>query len=228
MEEAEKYSALYALIPSLSEKIFTDLLAYERLLLKWQKSINLIAQGAVLTFWQRHILDSAQLYPLKSKASLWYDLGSGGGMPALVLAIFLKHRGGGKVHLIESNGKKVAFLRHVGAELALPIKVHHGRIEVVRQELPCPEVITARALAPFNQLLALSAVWINQGATTLWQKGCEHAAEICQARAEWDFELQIYHSEIDPKSVILDVGYVRPKDGCDEWLGRRKEDRGGD
>src|SRR5262245_52313953 len=81
------------------------------LLLTWQRTTNLIAPSTVLHLWTRHIADSLQLVDMAPNARVWVDLGAGAGFPGLVIACALAERPGALVHLIESNSKKVAFLR---------------------------------------------------------------------------------------------------------------------
>ena len=108
---------------------------YEQLLLKWQKSINLIAPSTITDIWMRHIIDSAQLFSLldRDKPCSLLDLGSGGGFPALVIAILDKYAdsnvGNIKVTCVESAQKKCAFLKDVSRRLGLGVNVENMRIE---------------------------------------------------------------------------------------------------
>ena len=79
--------------------------------------------------WTRHIADSLQLLPLRAGRQIWVDLGSGAGFPGLVIACALADRAGATVHLVESIGKKAAFLREAVKHLQLPAVVHAVRIE---------------------------------------------------------------------------------------------------
>lgn len=72
---------------------------------KWAKSINLVAPSTISDMWQRHIADSAQIFQLCSGPKRWVDLGSGGGFPGIITAIFLAELSDGWVHLVESNKK---------------------------------------------------------------------------------------------------------------------------
>ena len=99
------------------------------MLLRWQRHTNLIARSTVPNFWTRHVADSLQLLPLAPEAKCWVDLGSGGGFPGLVIACALADRPGTEVHLVESIGKKAAFLREAVDRLELPAVVHAVRIE---------------------------------------------------------------------------------------------------
>ena len=81
------------------------------LLLDWQRRVNLIAPSTEPVLWTRHIADSLQLLALAPEARVWADLGTGAGFPGLVIACALADSPGALVHLVESNSKKIAFLR---------------------------------------------------------------------------------------------------------------------
>ncbi len=98
-------------------------------LLTWQARINLIASATVSTVWTRHVADSLQLVPLAPQARIWLDLGSGGGFPGIVISCALAETPGACIHLIESNGKKAAFLREAVRITGAPAIVHPARIE---------------------------------------------------------------------------------------------------
>src|SRR5208282_5590380 len=98
-------------------------------LLAWQQWINLIAASTESKLWTRHVADSLQLLALAPQARIWVDLGSGGGFPGLVIACALADMPGARVHLVESNAKKAAFLREAARVAAAPATVHAARIE---------------------------------------------------------------------------------------------------
>ncbi len=88
----QKYQALLKIVPSVSRETMQNLIQFESLIMQWNKHINLISASTIPLLWTRHILDSAQIYPLHSDFHHWCDLGSGGGFPAIVIAIFLKEK----------------------------------------------------------------------------------------------------------------------------------------
>ncbi|ENN90142.1 16S rRNA (guanine(527)-N(7))-methyltransferase RsmG [Bartonella bovis] len=205
----KKYQDLLNIVPSVSRETVENLMRFESLVIQWNKHINLISAATVPVLWIRHILDSAQIYPLHDESLHWCDLGSGGGFPAIVIAIFLKNKKGGHIDLVESNGKKAAFLRTVIAHLDLPATVHHCRIEEVYQKIDKPEIITARGLASLNVLLQLLSPLLTQKTIALLQKGRDYMTEIKNASANWHFDLLKHQSKIDINSVILEISHVR-------------------
>jgi 16S rRNA (guanine527-N7)-methyltransferase len=170
----------------------------------WQKRINLIAPSTLGAIWNRHILDSAQLLPLIPKGlDAIADLGSGGGFPALVLAAIQP----AKVHLYESNAKKVAFLEEALRQMKVEAVVHRQRLELRKapQTLPQVQLVTARAFAPLSELLGYAEAFMARGATGLFHKGQDVDAELTQAAKSWKITAQKHSSLTDSKAVILDV-----------------------
>jgi len=207
----QRFLQLSKIVLNVSRETFDDLCTYETLVRKWQPHINLIANKTLPDLWERHILDSAQLFPLQAEAMNWLDLGSGSGFPAIVLAIFLKARGTGSIELIESNGKKAAFLRTVIAALSLPATVHNIRIEdsygIIRQ----PDVITARALASLSRLFDFIKPVVNSQTIALMQKGRDYLCELDEVAAQWIFDLIKHTSVVDEDSVILEIRNLRAR-----------------
>jgi 16S rRNA (guanine527-N7)-methyltransferase len=150
-------------------------------LIRWQAAKNLVSGSTLRDVWTRHILDSLQLIDhAPSTALRWLDLGSGGGFPGLVIAIQLMERPGASIHLVESNGRKCAFLNHVARLLGLPAKAHALRIEdfLARPDLPHYDVVTARALAPLPVLLGWSEKLLTRGSIALFPKGQDVVSEL--------------------------------------------------
>jgi 16S rRNA (guanine527-N7)-methyltransferase len=174
------------------------------LLLETQSHTNLIGPGTVPELWTRHIADSLQLLRLAPEAQVWLDLGSGGGFPGLVIACALADRPGAAVHLVESTAKKAAFLGRVGAELNLPATVHHCRIEQFVPQFDV-DVVTARALAPLEALLAYVAPFLKKGAKALLLKGQDVEVELTAAAKCWTIEADLEPSRTNPASRIMMV-----------------------
>jgi 16S rRNA (guanine527-N7)-methyltransferase len=193
---------------SVSRETEDRLVAFEAEFLKWAARINLVAPSTLNSVRQRHIADSAQILQLVPCAKSIIDLGSGGGFPGLVLAILLADTEGANVDLVESNGKKSAFLRHIIRTLKLPAAVHNHRIEDVIGGFAVPDMITARALAPLPLLMRLALPQLVAGAPAFFHKGREHDEEIAAARGEFNFDLVVHDSRVDRGSVILEIRNV--------------------
>jgi len=176
------------------------------LLLEWQKTRNLIAASTIPQIWTRHIADSLQLLALAPEAKIWVDLGSGGGFPGLVLACALAETPGAKVHLVESSGKKCAFLQAVIQAGGLPAEVHCQRIEDFIPAFPGKlDVVTARALAPLPKLLALAYPLLKRGARGLFLKGQDVAVELTEASKCWTIRHTLVPSRTDARARIVIV-----------------------
>jgi 16S rRNA (guanine527-N7)-methyltransferase len=184
------------------------LAAFESEFLKWAARINLVAPSTMKDVRQRHIADSAQILDLAPEANTIIDLGSGGGFPGLILAVLLAETPESRVHLVESNGKKCAFLRHIVRTLSLNATVHNDRIEDVINTLPKPDILTARALAPLPLLLQLALPQLSKNVPGFFHKGRDHAHEIAAARGEFNFDLLVHPSRVDSGSVILEIRNV--------------------
>ena len=186
---------------------------FARLFQKWAKSINLVAPSTMADFWQRHIADSAQIYQLFPGPKRWIDLGSGGGFPGIVTAIFLAELGDGWVHLVESNNKKAAFLRVALNETGARGSVHPIRIEAAPAEIVECDAISARALADLPQLLTYCAPWMTAANKPrgFFHKGRDYAAEVEKAVSRFEFDLVKHASVVEPDSVVLEIAHLSQK-----------------
>jgi 16S rRNA (guanine527-N7)-methyltransferase len=178
------------------------------LLVKWQQRINLIGPATVEDIWQRHIADALQLLAMiRPHVRQILDLGSGGGIPGLVIAIALSQRRTVTVHLVESTGKKAAFLRQAIALTGAPALVHNCRIEaaaaVVRPG--SVDLVTARALAPLPKLLHLASPWLEAGAYGLFHKGQDVDSELTESAKSWRIIFDKHPSVVDSSGCILEV-----------------------
>lgn len=145
---------------------------YESLILKWQKAVNLVSKKDLSVIWERHILDSAQVYfHISRKAEILVDIGSGGGFPGVVIAILNKCLNGSlkKIYLIESDNKKSIFLQEVSRELDLGLIVINERIERV-ENLKC-DVLTSRGLASVSEILNYAQPFLRISSEILLLKG---------------------------------------------------------
>ncbi len=190
---------------AVSRETLDRLQAYLDLLARWQKRINLVGASTLEDPWRRHILDCGQLWRWWPKgASSMVDLGSGAGLPGLVLAMM----GAPDVHLIESDQRKAAFLREAARACGVTVTVHAGRSETV---LPlAADVVTARALAPLPELLTLAVRHMHAGTTCLFLKGRGAASELTRAREIWTMQAASVGSVSDPEGQILLISEIRP------------------
>ena len=211
MSADTRFESLKAIVPAVSRETVDRLIAFEELFRKWSKAINLASPSTLNELWTRHILDSVQLFPLASDAKNWLDIGSGGGFPGIVTACFLADQPGSAIDLIESAGKKAAFLRTAAGHLNVPARIHSARIEAMWQKIETPQVVTARALASLNDLFGLAEPWLTNGAKALFQKGRDYQREIDESRVGWSFDLVQHQSAIDQASVILEISNLRRK-----------------
>lgn len=181
-----------------SRETFDRLKEYEALLRKWQKNINLVSRETLRDLWQRHILDSAQLFPyLPEKEGEILDFGSGAGLPGVVLSIL----GFSQVTLVESNRKKTAFLKEVRRHLSLPYSIFEKRIEDL--ETCKANTITSRALASLADLLEYSYRFTTPETQLFFHKGQDYSSELKAAQKDWGFELDLKPSITSEDGVIL-------------------------
>jgi 16S rRNA (guanine527-N7)-methyltransferase len=186
---------------------------YAELLAHWQARTNLVAPSTLPTLWSRHFADSAQLSALAPKARLWLDLGSGAGFPGLVIAILETGRPDFRMHLVESNRKKCAFLAEVARATKAPVDIHAMRIEDLAASADrfAPDVVSARALAPLPRLFELASPFFAAGTRGLFLKGREAEAEVEAARMDWEFPSRLVPSLTAANSHIVEVTGLRPR-----------------
>jgi 16S rRNA (guanine527-N7)-methyltransferase len=188
-----------------SRETIDRLVEFEQLVLKWNKAVNLISRASAPEIWERHILDSAQIaWHAGWTHYSWTDIGSGGGFPALVLAVMAKqHRPDATYTVLESDGRKAAFLRQASQALGLNVCVLCQRSE----DTPGlgADVLTARAVAPLEHLLGHSARHLSAGGRAFFPKGATYRDEMEAAGKTWRFNCTAHVSKTDPKAAILEV-----------------------
>ncbi len=174
---------------------------------KWNPVINLVARPSLDTVWVRHILDSAQLLDLAPDGRSWADLGAGAGFPGLVVAILAAERRPGlRVTLVESDGRKAAFLAEAARLAGVAVEMVAARIEDVP---PLgADLVSARALAPLTTLLAHAERHLAAGGIALFPKGARHAEEVAEALERWRFSVHKHPSATDPDAVVLCIGDI--------------------
>jgi len=187
---------------------------YAELLRKWQNAINLVARDSLDSIWQRHFADSAQLLRLIPAGSICLDFGSGAGFPGMVIAM-LSANDGTRVHLVESNARKCAFLRAVARQTGTAVEIHNARVEeyAVRGTVSNVDVVMARGVAPLARLLELSHPFFRDGMTGLFLKGRRADAEILEARRAWMFDLRAHPSETEKGAKLLEIGGLGRRQG---------------
>lgn len=180
---------------------------YAALLANWQKAVNLVAPSTIDQIWHRHFADSAQILSRAQDAKCWVDLGSGAGFPGLVIAILLANHEDRVVHLIESNGRKCAFLSEVVRKTGAPAVVHAGRIEEIasKHRVASADVVTSRALAPLNSLLGLACGFFEENTVGLFLKGRDAEQEIDEAAKHWVFEYGCMPSRTSGDGRIVEI-----------------------
>lgn len=191
---------------SVSRETLDRLSAYARLLEIWNKTTNLVGPATIPDLWFRHMLDSAQLYPFIRESPSVVDMGTGAGFPGLVLAIM----GQADVHLVESDQKKVAFLREAARVAGVKPTLHAARVESLKG-LPA-DLICARALAPVGKLLDLSAKIAGPKTKFVFLKGQNVEAELTEAHKMWRMEPESHVSRTDSAGRVVILREVSPHD----------------
>lgn len=180
---------------------------YIAALTKWQRAINLVGSKTLNDPWRRHILDSAQLFPLLPDMGAQVkvlDLGSGAGLPGLILAIMT----GKPVEMIESDQRKCTFIREAARMTDTPVHVHTGRIEEVDPQEA--SVVTARALAPLERLLPWVHRHLASGGKSLLLKGAEADEELTLSEKKWTMSVGRKQSLSDASGTVLIVDDLAP------------------
>ena len=171
---------------SVSRETHERLSIYVDCLLRWNKTVNLISARDAPDVWTRHIDDGVAVGEmLAAHPGLIADLGSGAGIPGLVAAIVSNR----PVCLVEADQRKCAFLLEAGRRTGAQVTVKASRIESAG--LSKQAVVTARALAPLDRLLALSIPILSQAGVGLFIKGVSAEAEVEAARRQFQFEAEI-------------------------------------
>jgi len=189
-----------------------DLECYAALLGRWQAVQNLVSRETLPNIWERHFADSLAVLPLlNSEERALLDIGSGGGFPALVLAIAL-NGSDRQFTLVEPVGRKVSFLRTVARELSLPVSVVNGRAEEFdSRETTKPDVITSRALAPLPQLCSWMAPLFGPSTRAILHKGREHVEEIANSSTLWHMDVVVTPNNTDSDGVLLTITNLRAR-----------------
>jgi 16S rRNA (guanine527-N7)-methyltransferase len=186
-----------------SRETLARLEAYAELLTQWSARINLVGRDTLADLWRRHILDSAQLHGfIPRSARSMIDLGSGAGLPGLVLAIL----GIPDIELVEADSRKAAFLREAARVAGAEVTIRPCRIQAVP---PHPvDVVTARACAPLDRLLDLAVPFLAPDTLCLFPKGERFNEELTLARKDWTMNVSVEQSLSDRRGVVLRLQQV--------------------
>ena len=191
-------AAGFAELVPVSRETLERLTLHLDLLRHWQKAINLVGASTLADPWRRHVLDSAQLYRhLPAGCATLADLGSGAGLPGLVLAAM----GVPLVHLVEADRRKAQFLREASRQMGLAgVTVHPVRIEALSLQV---DAVTARALAPLDRLVPLARPLLRPGGRLVLLKGRNVDAELTALGETGTMHIESHPSLADPESRVL-------------------------
>lgn len=190
----------FAALAPVSRETLSCLATYLDLLERWQRAINLVGPSTMEDPWRRHILDSAQLIRyIPEGTTQIHDLGSGAGLPGMVLAIM----GQTHLNLVESDQRKAQFLREVARVLDVDVNICAQRIECVRVDRA--GLVVARALAPLPRLLRLAKPLLLPTAQCLFLKGRGLSDELTEAGKSWRMSWQTFPSLSDPSASVLQL-----------------------
>ena len=181
---------------------------FEELIRKWTAKINLISRPSIPDIWDRHIVDSVQIYRHAPSFHRWVDLGSGGGLPGIVVAVIAKEKNpDGEVILVESDQRKATFLRAAIRELGLNAEVISQRIEGT--DRLNADVVSARALADIKVLLGYCLLHLADGGCALLQKGEKWQKEHTEAQALWSYDCEPIMSVTNSAAAILKIKDIK-------------------
>ncbi|MFT3690719.1 16S rRNA (guanine(527)-N(7))-methyltransferase RsmG [Paenirhodobacter sp.] len=188
-----------------SRETLLRLETFEAILTKWNGAINLVSASSLQQIWTRHFLDSAQIFTLCPKAArVWVDIGSGGGLPGLVVAALAKESLPDlRVTLIESDTRKAAFLAAAARAMDVDVTIHAKRIEAVVPQNA--DVLSARALAPLSVLLEYAERHLSGDGICIFPKGAHWQDEITAAHAAWRFNYTAQPSLTEDNAVVLEI-----------------------
>jgi 16S rRNA (guanine527-N7)-methyltransferase len=188
----------------------TQLSLYADMLIAEAANQNLVAASTLDSLWSRHFVDSAQLAPLAADAprGTWLDVGSGAGLPGVVVAILL----GRPVVLCEPRARRVDFLKQVVSELSLisRVTVQASKVEGYRPSAPAA-IVSARAVAELSQLLQSTAHCTDSSTVWVLPKGRNAQSEVEAARQKWQGTFHVEPSITQPDSGIVVARGVRPR-----------------
>ncbi|MBE1286028.1 MAG: 16S rRNA (guanine(527)-N(7))-methyltransferase RsmG [Rhodobacteraceae bacterium] len=177
---------------------------FSSLVHKWNPHINLVSKKSLSELWQRHIVDSIQVFRAVKPKGHWVDIGSGGGFPGVVVALLAADEVPElKVTLIESDQRKCAFLRTALRECGASGTVLSKRIEEAPPQ--GADILSARALADLDVLLSFANRHLSPTGIALFPKGITWRKELEAARHSWCFNVEDITSITEPEAAILKI-----------------------
>lgn len=189
---------------NVSRETFEKLEIFAALVEKWTSKINLISRPSVSDLWDRHIVDSVQLFTLAPPQGRWVDLGSGGGFPGIVISILSAEKGAGHgVTLVESDQRKAVFLRTAIREIGLSSVVISDRVENIPNLQA--DIISARALADLSTLLSYADMHLKPDGVALFPKGEKWKSEQADAQNQWSYSCEPIRSATNPSAAVLKI-----------------------
>jgi len=161
---------------------------------------NLVSAASLDALWLRHIADSAQLVRFGHRGASWVDLGSGAGFPGLVVALL--HQG--PVTLVEERRLRVDFLRRAAEMLGVAVEIMPTKVERVPPR--SFDMISARAFAPLDRLLALGTALSTRKSRWVLPKGRNAETELAALDSSWQgrFELHASVTDADARIIVAD------------------------
>ncbi len=195
-----------------SRETITSLKNYEDILIKGNKSLNLIGKSTIKQIWSRHILDSFQVIDFIDKNDkTLIDLGSGAGLPGIILSIGAKEKNISlKTYLIEKSKKKTNFLQETVKKLNLDINVICKNIFEDKKET-VSDVFVARAFKPLPTILKLihsKEIKYKKFFIFLGKTGKK---ELLLASKSWDIKYKQHMSVTNNDSLIIEINNLKKK-----------------
>ena len=193
---------------SFSKEIKEKLNIYSIILKDWQKKVNLVSNSTIENMWERHFLDSAQLYsllPKQEKGSVVYDVGTGAGFPGMVLAIM----GRKDIVLCESSKKKSVFLEEVKKQTHTKVIIDNIRAELLPHNTA--NSVIARAVKPLEGLLKIAEPLINRKGLCIFPKGVNWKKELSIAEKFFYIEYDLVKSITSNESFIFVIKRIERK-----------------
>ena len=182
---------------------------FETVIRKWNPKINLVSRSSLDHLWDRHIIDSVQVFRCINPVGKWVDIGSGGGFPGAVVGILAAQEAPDlETVLIESDQRKAAFLRTVARECGVKFSVLCDRIEQAPPQKA--DILSARALADLSDLFQYSERHLKPDGIAIFPKGANWKKEVENAQRQWRFDYEPVTSITEKQAVILKTeGVVR-------------------